>query len=142
MPIERYLISIDDGIMSIDSHCPMVMRERESQDLAVNLVSTPHVPKQLDDPSHGKSHAVRILPVGNIECSGTLNLTCQKGKVHVEGAQKEGAVGVRVVSKKGFEFFQLVVCERRSVKCDGVVGLREWSVEGDRRSPALIDTLN
>ena len=76
--------------MAVDSHRPMVVRDRESEDLPVKLLFTLHKSEEFDDTPHRHGHAVSILPICDIKCCGTaLNLARQEREVHVVCSHEE-----------------------------------------------------
>jgi hypothetical protein len=77
--VEGGLFSVDHRIMTIDSHCPVIVRDRESEDLSMKLFFALHKSKEFDNTSHRQGHAMSILSVRNIKRRGAaLDLTCKK----------------------------------------------------------------
>lgn len=71
-----------------------------------------------------------------------LDFGRQEGKMHIESGKKERAVVIRIVVENGIKFLRLLFRERRPVESDSVIGLRGWSIKGNRCSLAFIDAFN
>ena len=127
--------------MAVDSHGPMVVRERKGEDLPVKLVLALYNSVELDDASHGKSHTVSILPVRYIKTRGAaLDLAGQEWEVHRPCRHKVGCTAISNLANKGFELFELLVRESRSPETDRKIWLRTRTIDRYRAVPAFVDT--
>jgi hypothetical protein len=142
MAIEGDLLLFNHRVVAVWPHGPVVMRHREGEDLPVQFFFSSYQLEQLNDPSHSKRHAVRILPVGNVECCrSAFQLACEKGEVHVVRGHEERRV--RQVSNEWPELAQLLLGECRSAESHGVVGSRARDIfQRDSIVPAFVDTFS
>ena len=96
---------------------------------------------ELDNTSHSANHVVNILLVRYIESLGaTLDLACEKGKVHPVGCdEKQGIIDT---TDEGIELVELLACERGSFESNRVIRLRQWTPHWYVACLAFVDALN
>lgn len=67
MAVIGSLVSVDDGIVAINPHCTVIVRDRKAEDLLMHLLLPFGKLKKLNNSSHGKCHAVCILSICGIK---------------------------------------------------------------------------
>ena len=121
--VEGGHFSIDHRIMTVDSQYPMIVRDREIENLSMKLFFTLCKSEEFDNTSHCQGHAMSILSVRNIKRhSAALNLTCKKQEVHIVYTHKEQYF--REVTNKRLDFFKLIFGECNLLESNSIVGLR------------------
>jgi len=141
MAIECSLVSFDHGVMAVDPHRPVVVRDGKGEDLPVQLFLALHRPKKFDKSSYGDGHAVRVLAVGDVQrCRAAFYLAGEEGKVHPRCGHEVGEGLGAYLTHKRLKLFELFLRERRSAKSHGVVGLRTGTMKRDCAVPAFVDT--
>src|SRR5450432_3076320 len=99
------ILPIDHRVMTVNPHRPIIMRYRESKDLAVELLLAPHKSEKFNNTSHCHSHAMRILSICNIKGrSAAFDLACQEWEVHVVGGH---IIRLLCEVNKGLKLFTL-----------------------------------
>ena len=141
MAIEGSLVSFNHRVVSIDPHRPVIIRDRKGENLPVQLFLALHRSIKLYDPLNGNGHAVRVLPVGNVEsCGAALDLVGEEGKVHPRCSHEIGKNLGPGFTHERFELIQLFLGERRSPESYRVVRLWTSALESYGAIPALVDT--
>ncbi len=108
IPIEGCLVPFDYGVMAIDSHGDMIVRDGKGEDLPVKLFLAFYRSKKFDKSSYGDGHAVRVLAVGDVQrCRAALDLAGEEGKVHPIGCNEKG--GLINAADERIELFELLV---------------------------------
>src|SRR5271163_2996155 len=111
--VEGSLISIDQSVMAVDSHRPVIVRDRKGENFPVHFLFALREFEELDNSSHCKGHAMSILPICDIECcSATLHFARQEREVHEIRGHEEGSVCE--LANNGLDPFELILCERLS----------------------------
>ena len=141
MAIERSLVSLDHGVMAVNPHRPVIVRDGKGEDLPVQLFLTLHRPKKFDKSSYGDGHTMRVLAIGNVESRGAaLYLAGEEGEVHPRCSHKVGSNFGSNLTNKGLELFQLFFCKRRTPEPYRVVGLWTSTMKRDCAIPAFVNT--
>ena len=139
--IEGDLIFLDDSVMAIDSHRPMIVRDRKGKNFPMKLFFALHSSVKFDDTSYRASHTVSILSIRYIEsCGAALDLACEKRKVHPVGCDEKG--GILDTTDEGIELVKLLVCRCGSPESKRVNRLRLWTLHCYAACPAFVDALN
>ncbi len=74
---------LDDSVMTIDSHRPVIVRYRKGKNFAVKLFLAFHSSVEFDDSFYGNSHTVSVLSISDFQrCRAALDLAGEEGKVH------------------------------------------------------------
>lgn len=108
--VEGGLFPVDHRIMTVDSHCPVIVRDGESEDLLMKLFFALHKSEEFDNTSYRQVHAVSILSVHNIKRRGAaLDLVCKKQEVHIVCTHEERHF--REATNKRLDFFKLIFGE-------------------------------
>lgn len=69
--IEGSIIAINQSVMTVDPHRPVVMRDWKGKDLPVEFLLPLHISEEFDDSSDRDCHTVGILSIRNVQCRGT-----------------------------------------------------------------------
>ena len=132
------ILAIDYPVMAVDSHGLMTMGHGEGEELPVQLLLTLGKSKNLDDASHSKRDAVRILPVCDVERRrAAFHFGGEEREVHVEGGHEVRRP--RQLANPRLKLAQLLFCECRSVELYGIVRLRTRFGHRYGIFPAFID---
>ena len=141
MAIERSLVFLNHGVMAVDSHGPVIVRDRKGKDFPIQLFLALHRPEKFDKSSDGDGHAVRVLTIGNVESGSTaLHLASEEGEVHPSRSHKVGNnIGPRLTHER-FELVQLFLSECGSPESHGKVRLWTSCMQREREYavPAFI----
>ena len=139
--IEGSLVLFNHGVMAIDPHRGMIVRDGKGEDLSVQLFLTLRSLIELDKSSYGNGHTVRVLAIGNIESgSAALHLAGEKGEIHPRCSHEIGNnLGARP-THKWFQLIQLFLGECGSPESHGKVGLWTSFMQREREYavPAFI----
>ena len=82
------------------------MRDWKGKDLPMKLFLALHRFVELNDTSHGNSHTVSVLSVGNIESRGVaLHLACEEREVHPRRSHEVGSKFGPNLTHERFELF-------------------------------------
>ena len=139
--IKGGLIFLDDSVLAIDSHPPVIVRDRKGKSFPVKLFFALHSSVKFDGTSYGASHTVSILSICYVESRGAaLDLACEKWKVHSIGCDEKG--GIIDTTDEGIELVELLVCKRGSPESNGEIRLRPWTLHCYTACPAFVNTLN
>lgn len=115
MAIEGSLVFFNYGVMSVDPHQPVVVRDRKGEDLPVQLFLAPYKSKKFDKSSQGDGHAMRVLAIGNVESRGAaLHLAGEERKVHPRYSHEMGKKLGPGLTYERLELIQLFLRECRS----------------------------
>jgi hypothetical protein len=102
----------------------MVVRDREGKDLSIDLFLTLDKSEELSHSSHCESHAVGILPVGDVESrSPALHFACEEREVHVVCGHEKGLVASDEVANEGRKLLALSFRKCFPFESNGIVGL-------------------
>ncbi len=135
------LVPRNHWIVSPDPYRLVVMRERESKNLPMDLLLASYGLEEFDHTSDRNSHAMSILTVGNVKSRrATFDFDSQERKVHVICGQEKGAA--RRIANERLQPDQLTLGESRARESNGIVRLRTRFGHGDTTVPAFIDTLD
>ena len=117
------LWTLNHWIMTVNPHCSVVVRDRESEDLPVKLHLPPYQSEQLNRRSHRKRHAVGVLSIGDVQRgSTTLYFARQEREVHVVRGHEVRRV--RQLANKWPNGCSLLSCSSVNTESHGVVGLQ------------------
>lgn len=98
--------TLNHCVMAVNPYESMVMRDGESQYLAVDFLLTADKTEELDDSSYSERHAMSVLAVGDVKRRGaTLDLACEKWEVHLVCRHEEGLIAGNEVADEGRELF-------------------------------------
>lgn len=76
------LLFIDDGIVAVDSGIPMVMRNGECKDLAVDCVLATDMLEKLNETPHGYTCAMHVLSISDLKWwIAAFDLACQEREI-------------------------------------------------------------
>ena len=127
MTIESSLIFLDNSVMAIDSHRPVIVRDRKGKNFPVKLFFTLYISIKFDSTSYRASYTVSILSIRYIESrSAALDLVYKKRKVYPVGCDEKG--GIIDTINKGIELVTLLVYKCGSPKSNRVIRLRPWTL--------------
>ena len=135
------LIFLDDSVMAIDSHRPVIVRDRKGKNFSMKLFFALHSFVKFDGASYRASHTVSVLSIRYIESRGAaLDLACEKRKVHPIAYDRNG--GIIDTTDEGIELVELLVCKCGSPESNRVIRLRPWTLHCYAASSAFVDALN
>ncbi len=118
--IEGSLVPLNQGVVAIDSHGGMIVRDRKGEDFLVKLFLALYSFVELDDTSHDNSHAVSVLSIDDVKrCSIALHLTDKKREVHSINCDEKEVI--EDVVNERIELLELLVNKDRSSKLNRVV---------------------
>ena len=139
--IEGSSVPFNHGIMAIDSHGGIIVRDGEGENLPMELFLAFYRPEKLNKSSDSDGHAVRVLTIGNIEsASSTLHLAGEEGKVHPRCSHEVGLKLGPDFTDKRFKFFELFFSKRRASESHGVVWLWTSTMKRDCTIPTFVNT--
>ena len=141
MAIESRLAAIDDRIVTIYPHRLVVVRNRKGENPSMEFPLTFDGSEQLDDASDGQGHAVRVLPVRDIQTdNAAFDFGGEEGKVHPPRREKEGSqpLGSQDVAGEGFQLPELIGGKCRTPESHTEVGLWRRRSHRNRFGPAFV----
>src|SRR5690349_19266286 len=81
--VECGFVFLDHGVMTVNPHRPVIVRDRKGEDLPMKLLFALYSFVELDDTSHGNSHTVSVLSIGDVKrCSTALHFAREEREVH------------------------------------------------------------
>lgn len=141
MTIEGDLIFLDDSVMAIDSHRPVIVRDRKRKNFPVKLFFALHSSVKFDDTSYRASYTVSILSIRYIESRGVaLDLACEKRKVYLIGYDEKR--GIIDTTDEGIELVELLVYKCGSPDSNRVIRLRPWTLHCYAACSVFVDAHN
>ncbi len=141
MAIEGCLVPFDYGVMAIDSHGGMIVRDGKGEDLPVQLFLALHRPKKIDKSSYGDGHTVSVLSVRDVQrCRAAFDLAGEEGKVHPIGCNERG--GLINAADERIELFELLVDKCGSPESNRVIRLRLGTLHWYAAHSAFVNTFN
>ena len=127
--------------MTVNPHCSVVVRDRESEDLPVKLHLPPYQSEQLNRRSHRKRHAVGVLSIGDVQRgSTTLYFARQEREIHVLSCHEERRV--RQIANERLQLAELLFGKGLSPEPHGIVRLGTGVSQCDRVVPTFVDTFD
>ena len=84
MTIESGLFFLNDSVMTIDYHRPVIVQDQKGKNFAVKLFLAFYSSIEFDNTFYGNSHTVSVLLVGDLQrCHAALDLANEERKVHL-----------------------------------------------------------